>query len=91
MCHVRLSDLTLSFLDTKRRNSTAKRRRSRAWAPCCTRYALNVPCAPTRLDFEFPRNKTTKFYGEEAALSREGPLLYEVRSKSALRAYAIGL
>jgi len=55
------------------------------------RYAVKVPCAPTRLDFEFPRNKTTKLYGEEAALSRVGPLLYEVHSKGALCAEAIGL
>jgi len=48
-----------------------------------------VPCAPKRFDFEFPRHKTTKLYGEEAALSRVGPLLYEVRVKCALRAYAI--
>jgi len=43
-----------------------------------------VPCAPKRLDFEFPRNKTTKLYGEEAALSRVGPLLYEERVKCAM-------
>jgi len=50
-----------------------------------------VPCAPKRLDFELPRNKPTKLYGEEAVLSRVGPLLYEVRSKGALCAEAIGL